>query len=354
MARKKPAFQPYSISFLDCICCGFGAVILLFVLTSGKKSEYNKNQLSDVKVDLGKLNREIDDDERSLRKLAEMLKKNNELLKKLRKEEEVITQTVTEKEKELSLVLSNRSEIEETLEILIATLEDLPTIPEELPVLTPNPVKRQYLTDFKLDGERVLFLIEASGGMMDYTQDDAIQRISDSKQEKKEAPKWQRVVRATEWLLNSLSPPSRYQVYYYSKDAHPLIKDRPFDWLDLTDRSTTMEILDNLKDIVPEGGANLERAFFVIRTMDPLPDNIIMLIDGLPTLSETMSPGQMADQETRVRMFTTARRQIPLGVPINIILYPFTGDPDAPALYWRLACDTKGSFVCPSKSWPDT
>ena len=33
MARKKRDIEAFSLSFLDCICCGFGAVVLLLVLS---------------------------------------------------------------------------------------------------------------------------------------------------------------------------------------------------------------------------------------------------------------------------------------------------------------------------------
>jgi hypothetical protein len=31
-----------------------------------------------------------------------------------------------------------------------------------------------------------------------------------------------------------------------------------------------------------------------------------------------------------------------------------SGDPGAPGKYWELANVTRGAFVSPSKSWPDT
>jgi hypothetical protein len=33
MARRRRSVEVFSLSFLDCICCGFGAIILLLVLT---------------------------------------------------------------------------------------------------------------------------------------------------------------------------------------------------------------------------------------------------------------------------------------------------------------------------------
>ena len=38
MIRRQPIVL-FSLSFLDCICCGFGAIILLFVLTMGSQTE---------------------------------------------------------------------------------------------------------------------------------------------------------------------------------------------------------------------------------------------------------------------------------------------------------------------------
>jgi hypothetical protein len=37
--KRKRATEVFSLSFLDVICCGFGAIILLFVITMGKKTK---------------------------------------------------------------------------------------------------------------------------------------------------------------------------------------------------------------------------------------------------------------------------------------------------------------------------
>jgi hypothetical protein len=66
---KRREFEVFTLSFLDCICCGFGAIILLLVLTDvGKpivieKSEKNLNgqidalqrQLFELRGDLANL-----------------------------------------------------------------------------------------------------------------------------------------------------------------------------------------------------------------------------------------------------------------------------------------------------------
>ncbi|MGH7958813.1 MAG: VWA domain-containing protein, partial [Opitutaceae bacterium] len=42
MAKKRRELEVFSLSFLDCICCGFGAVLLIFLLTIAKKTDVDK------------------------------------------------------------------------------------------------------------------------------------------------------------------------------------------------------------------------------------------------------------------------------------------------------------------------
>ena len=42
LAQKRRETEVFSLSFLDCICCGFGAVLLIFLLTIAKKTDVDK------------------------------------------------------------------------------------------------------------------------------------------------------------------------------------------------------------------------------------------------------------------------------------------------------------------------
>ena len=66
-------------------------MILLFVLTSGKKSEARNDQLSDVDIDLGKLQKNIQDEDARLRLLASLLEENESKLSKLTTEKTALT-----------------------------------------------------------------------------------------------------------------------------------------------------------------------------------------------------------------------------------------------------------------------
>jgi hypothetical protein len=43
---------------------------------------------------------------------------------------------------------------------------------------------------------------------------------------------------------------------------------------------------------------------------------------------------------------------LPIGIPVNTILFPMEGDPEAAAMFWQFAMTTKGSFLTPSRDWP--
>ncbi len=354
MPKRKRQVQAFSVSFLDCICCGFGAVILLFVLTSGKKSEARNEQLSDVSVDLGKLQKNIKAEDARLRLLASLLEENESQLSKLTAEKTTLEKILEDENDDLILLLTLLAELEESKDTLLGELDEIPTIEEEVLVPIPNFIRRQYLTDFKMDGERVLIIVEASGGMLDDDTDAILDRLEDTDKEKRQAPKWQRVLRSVEWLLGSMRPPTKFQLHYFNREPHPMVEDYRNQWLNLDDRKTISEVLTQMKQIVPQGGANLERALWESRQIFPLPDNIILIVDGLPTLSDSVT-GDGNDPIKRLNMYRAAEQQILSGVPINTILFP-SGyrDPDAPARYWLLANKTKGSFISPSRTWPDT
>ena len=47
-----------------------------------------------------------------------------------------------------------------------------------------------------------------------------------------------------------------------------------------------------------------------------------------------------------------AVKALPDDTPVNTILFPMEGDPMAAAMFWKLAVDTKGSFLTPTSDWP--
>ena len=57
---RRRAINAFSLSFLDCICCGFGAVILIFILIIHRVSETAEAVTADAQAEAERLQLRVD------------------------------------------------------------------------------------------------------------------------------------------------------------------------------------------------------------------------------------------------------------------------------------------------------
>ena len=131
-----------------------------------------------------------------------------------------------------------------------------------------------------------------------------------------------------------------------------LIQDTESEWLTVTDGSKLEEAVSVLSSTVPEGPTSLHAAFSMLRPLEPKPDNIYLLVDGLPTMGEILPNRAGVTGKERQNHFNRAARTLPFNVPVNVILYAMEGDPQAAPAYWWMALNTGGSMMAPSEDWP--
>ena len=93
-------------------------------------------------------------------------------------------------------------------------------------------------------------------------------------------------------------------------------------------------------------------AYEIINALNPRPDNVILLVDGLPTMNSPEPARGMVTGAERLRFHYEAIDAVPSGVPVNVLLYPMEGDYNASIAYWTFAYRTGGSFMSISKDWP--
>lgn len=355
LAQKRRETEVFSLSFLDCICCGFGAVLLIFLLTIAKKTDVDKADVDAARDRLRKVEAEMTLNQRELDRLAQILAAAQLELDAVNTRNTEDQLKLSDRRRELLLMLQQTGALKDALHALLGEKKALPTEENPPPVPIPNLDRRQYLTGVKLQGEFVVFLVRSSGSMLDDTIDTAAARLEDSDDKKREAPKWRRTVQALEWMLASLEPETRFQVLFFNEEVTPVLPTRGDEWFSTKDRKTTADIVTALNKVVPRGGANLEKAFTAVRFLPRLPDSIILITDGLPTRSDSLPMEGDVDEGHRIRFFEIAAKQLPPRIPVSTILFPtLTGDPGAPGLFWELANATRGALVSPSKSWPDT
>jgi hypothetical protein len=354
MAIKRRDAEIFSMSFLDCICCGFGAVLLVFLLTVTSKTNVDKSIVDDVRNKLTKAKAQHDAKQEELDRLAQMLAAAQLELQDIKSKTVQDRQKISDRKKELLLMLQQAGLMKDALDRLLGEKKEMPT-EEVAPIPIPEIDRRQYLTGVKLTGEFVVFLVRTSGSMLGETIDDAASRLELPDSQKRESPKWQRTLHSLQWLLASLDPETRFQILFFNEETTPIIPTRGEEWFTTKDKPTITEIMKRLDEVVPQGGANLERAFTAVRFLPRLPDSIVLLTDGLPTKSDSLPMDGPVEEQHRIRFFEIATKQLPPRIPVSTILFPLlTGDPGAPGLYWELANATRGALVSPSKSWPDT
>jgi hypothetical protein len=353
------------MSFLDCMSCGFGAVILFFMIINAQVREKTEQDPTDLMAETRKIEVEILDGRKNL-----VLAKNT--MTDLAEEKDTAEGQIAQI---IALIEQLRAELSEYDAETLAEIErieelqtDIKSLEEEVKRLLAMAAEedqegnrlrefkgegdRQYLTGLRLGGERTLILVDRSASMLDTTIVNIIRRRNMSIDEKLRAVKWRQVVASVDWLTAQFQPGSEFQIYMFNNDAEPVIKGSDGVWLKSDDTNQIDEAIRVLRRTAPENGTNMKAAWEVASRLTPLPDNIILLADGLPTMDELTTSKTTISGRDRFRLHLNALRELPSGIPVNIFLYPLEGDYEAPILYWVLAYRTGGSLISVSRDWP--
>jgi len=365
MARRR-RFDTFSLSFLDIMSCGFGSVILLFMVINATMAVRSDELNSKLSAMADALLAEVSQGEENLVALRNSLAETEDREVEARGASRRIIELLEQKQQELATMEADTLARRESINKLKADLKSLEESSKRLSAASSQPSEqgsalrrirgqgdRQYLTGLKLDGQRVLILLDSSASMLDETIVNIIRRRNMSDADKVRAPKWLRTQRTVEWLVARMSPSSRFQIMSFNETARPVTTDVPAAWLNAAEPDQVRKAIEGARALVPGGGTSLYNAFSAAAAMSPPPDNILLLTDGLPTQGK--SPPLVFKSVTgkaRKQLFRSALRELPRNVPVNVILFPMEGDPEAAVEFWSLAKSTNGSFISPSKDWP--
>jgi hypothetical protein len=162
MIRRRTA-QTFSLSFLDCICCGFGAIILIFVLTIGSREKEKMEVLLELQRELAA-------------QLAEMAKIRTaeEEVKRMEKQ---VTDLVVESRKTNSDTRAMLDDLDNQVQRqkagLQALLADIDDLKKEIAARQKKPEMR-LLPDIKptpvglpIESNYIAIVIDTSGSMRD-------------------------------------------------------------------------------------------------------------------------------------------------------------------------------------------
>ncbi len=365
MARKRRPMEVFSMSFLDCMSCGFGAVILFFMIINAQVVHESETPPEKLQAETVRLEFEILEHRKNLVLAKNTIEELNDekvtadqqiaqiirLIEKLKAELEKYDLETLAKIQRVEKLQSDIERLEEERKRLLAL--ELEREQEGTRVRSfIGDGDRQYLTGLKVGGERILVLVDSSASMLDRKIVNILRRRNMSDAAKIRSLKWRQAVASVDWLSAQFPPESKFQIYTFNKEPHPVLAGTDGMWLDVGEGDQLDEAIRILRRTVPQEGTNMKGAYEVIQKLNPRPDNVILLVDGLPTMDGPDAARGMVTGQERLRYHYAAIDRVPSGVPVNILLYPMEGDYFASIAYWLLAYQTGGAFMSISKDWP--
>ncbi|HEY8507262.1 MAG TPA: hypothetical protein VIL32_02830, partial [Steroidobacteraceae bacterium] len=163
--RDRREIETFSLSFLDCICCGFGAIILLLVLSEfgqplvlERSREDLEGQVRALQQELHTIRGETDLLNRELQGRIEELQRERMRLQRLSGDLSEIEGQFAASQQESSV--SNIVETE-----LVAAYQTLTAEMQRLLKQRPRP-KTEAIGGIPIDSEYIIFVIDTSASML--------------------------------------------------------------------------------------------------------------------------------------------------------------------------------------------
>jgi len=167
MKKQRRDIQVFSLSFLDCICCGFGAIILLFVLSKFAEPVI----IEEVRDDLQSVIAGLQEERHEIQRETHVL---NRKLLHLKEQVSLERERLARLQGDLSnikgefVASSQNAAVQNTIEGRLArALQDLT---EEMQRLLKNRPRRvdNSIGGIPVDSEYIIFIIDTSGSMQSY------------------------------------------------------------------------------------------------------------------------------------------------------------------------------------------
>jgi len=348
MRRRKRQASTFNLSFLDIMSCGFGAVVLVFLIIDHAMEDETRTLNAEVFSEINLLEEDIREGQEGLVQLRNAVSSTDADIVEAKG---LATRVTEELDRYESLIASleeegftDSADIEQLKDDLGRLEEHVKQLRESFEAQLGRSAReftgdgnRQYLTGLNLGGDRIVILLDVSSSMLADKIVNIIRLRSMGEQLQRDAEKWVRALDTVDWLTAQLPINAQYQIITFNTQATPVLSESAGKWLDVADTSTLQKATQALRQLLPKGGTNLHNAFDALRSLPDQPDNIFLITDGLPTQGAEPPSDYKIDQEGREELYKQAVKRLPKGVPVNIILAPMEGDPMAASEVWQLA-----------------
>ena len=265
MARRKT--EVFSMSFLDCITCAFGSVVLVYVLINAKGGLRASAEKRELQSQVQQLEEQVLEGYQNLVMLKNsMVETEKEAVRTEGMGERVLAET---EELKVQLADSDKETLSrrEAIERLKADLKSLEEGARRLEGAsertdtTGTRVRgftgdgdRQYLTGLKVGGKNILIMVDASASMLDDTVVNVLRMRNMSEARKLLSEKWRRTVSTVEWLAAQMPLESQFQLYAFNTQTWALKEGSQGDWLKVNDPDALGDAINALHKTVPKDG----------------------------------------------------------------------------------------------------
>lgn len=376
--RKDDSFG-FALSFLDVLSCGLGAAILLFLIV--------KHGISLVPVDTQE---DVASREQKLAEiLDEKLAEQGALEAQLVAYSEDIQTALANKETLASSQDQQLQNLRAQLSLLNSAREDLKNTQEEVThlqlqreaqfaTLTVEVEEEELGQTGQLGGiqvkdDYVAILLDRSASMLDHSLVEIIRLRGSEAYYRNNASKWMTAKRTAIWGFKHIGEGKNFVLLTFSDtvqdlDGTELKSSTTLTWKKRGDPGLTLqEVADTVQKIEAAGPTDLESVVSLLNTLEPLPRQILLITDGLPTV-----PGQRRldavkgcprSKNLTAKLSSNCRRNIFERVErifrreltrteLNVVLLPLEGDAAAMRIYWELASRHSGRVLAPAPNWP--
>ena len=345
MARRRGwSLNAFGLAFLDVMSCGLGAAVLIFLIVDHSLTE-RAEAAESGELDARLLERDVAAAEERIRAHR---RQATQLERELRELAARRTAAIRA-QAELQAARPEDTDTAALIEKLRAREREVAAARQSRQLLEREQEgRRQYAAGFRVEGRRILVLVDRSGSMTDRRIAAAVRNQYLPAERRRETVKWRWARSILEWLLAHLPADAQYQVIGYADEARPAAGG---SWLQASDEQALARVRGAVRDWVPDGGTRLDRALAAARKMSPAPDAVYLLTDGLPTRGQSWFKRAKVTAAQRQEFFEEAATGV-RGPAHHVILLPLEGDPNAAGLYWRFAMRTGGQFLAPAEDWP--
>lgn len=335
--RKRREAQSSTLSFIDCICCGFGAVLLLFILTAKKQlilgeedAHQSREAAETLTVAIEKAEAQKQALEAELKAIDPETDRTTTSLAQLAAEQERLAQAIEDQSQQLKAL-------------------ETATQTTEAPAAKERPsADRSYLSGLRLRGPRAVILLESSGSMLGESSAEAMKLLQQGNAA--QSPKWPRAKRAVKAVLAAIPKGTKVAVLQMGESTQAISGSPGNPYIDPYENAALIRFLDRLERLEATGGANLRKGLRTVAELPQRASSLLLIGDGLPTAPAPTGRG--LSEAERVGLFRQAVANRP-NAPFNTILLPFKGDPSAAGLFWELSARSGGITLIPDNDWPN-